>query len=166
DEELQPNEQLTNQGNKKLLDQTDIENLGLKRCNANNLNGIADKEHFGGMRNPRKSQALDSVENSKGRSATDRTDRSLVLQLQSISEELCQVAASVLRNLSWHADAASKRHLRDAGAVQMLTQTMLTVKKEPTLKSLLSALWNFSAHCPENKEDICAIHGALQLLVW
>ena len=92
--------------------------------------------------------------------------RSLVLQLQSISEELCQVAASVLRNLSWHADAASKRNLRSAGAVQMLTQTMLTVKKEPTLKSLLSALWNFSAHCPENKEDICAIQGALQLLVW
>ncbi|ESO02473.1 hypothetical protein HELRODRAFT_131926, partial [Helobdella robusta] len=92
--------------------------------------------------------------------------RALVIQLESPCEDLCQVAASVLRNLSWHADTASKKYLRAAGAVEMLTRSILIIKKESTLKSLLSALWNFSSHCPENKEDICAIRGALQLLVW
>lgn len=37
--------------------------------------------------------------------------------------------------------------------------------KENTLKSILSALWNLSAHCTENKAEICAIEGALGFLV-
>ncbi|XP_026257037.2 adenomatous polyposis coli protein isoform X6 [Urocitellus parryii] len=37
--------------------------------------------------------------------------------------------------------------------------------KESTLKSVLSALWNLSAHCTENKADICAVDGALAFLV-
>lgn len=37
--------------------------------------------------------------------------------------------------------------------------------KESTLKSVLSALWNLSAHCTENKADICAVEGALAFLV-
>lgn len=92
--------------------------------------------------------------------------RALVLQLESISEDLCQVAASVLRNLSWHADSTSKKNLKLSGAVGMLARCLLTVKKESTLKSLLSALWNFSSHCGDNKLEICATRGALQLLVW
>lgn len=30
---------------------------------------------------------------------------------------------------------------------------------------MLSALWNLSAHCTENKADICAVDGALAFLV-
>lgn len=41
----------------------------------------------------------------------------------------------------------------------------MTVKKETTLKSILSALWNLSSHCSENKAEICAVDGALQFLV-
>ncbi|KPP76427.1 hypothetical protein Z043_104230 [Scleropages formosus] len=37
--------------------------------------------------------------------------------------------------------------------------------KESTLKSVLSALWNLSAHCTENKADICSVNGALAFLV-
>lgn len=91
--------------------------------------------------------------------------KALVQQLESSNEDLCQVAASVLRNLSWHADFTSKRILRDVGAVPRLMRAGLVAKKESTLKSLLSALWNFSSHCIENKADICATEGALQFLI-
>lgn len=91
--------------------------------------------------------------------------KALVQQLESSNEDLCQVAASVLRNLSWHADFTSKRILRDVGAVPRLMRAALVAKKESTLKSLLSALWNFSSHCIENKADICATEGALQFLI-
>jgi hypothetical protein len=37
----------------------------------------------------------------------------LVAQLRSPNEDLCQGAASVLRNLSWRADLASKKTLRE-----------------------------------------------------
>lgn len=42
---------------------------------------------------------------------------------------------------------------------------MLPLLQESTLKSVLSALWNLSAHCTENKADICAVDGALAFLV-
>ncbi|XP_064596590.1 adenomatous polyposis coli protein-like isoform X2 [Liolophura sinensis] len=89
----------------------------------------------------------------------------LVAQLHSPNEDLCQVAASVLRNLSWRADLASKKTLREVGAVTTLTTAAMVVKKESTLKSILSALWNLSAHCSENKADICAVDDALVFLV-
>ena len=77
-----------------------------------------------------------------------------------------QVSASVLRNLSWCADAASKRRLRAAGAVLALTRAAVrgAGAKEPTLKAMLSALWNLSAHSSDNKADICGVEGALDLL--
>ena len=89
----------------------------------------------------------------------------LVAQLTNQNEDLCQVAASVLRNLSWKADLASKKTLREVGAVTTLMRSAMMVKKETTLKSILSALWNLSAHCSENKADICAVEGALEFLV-
>nr|XP_033784994.1 adenomatous polyposis coli protein isoform X1 [Geotrypetes seraphini]XP_033784995.1 adenomatous polyposis coli protein isoform X1 [Geotrypetes seraphini]XP_033784996.1 adenomatous polyposis coli protein isoform X1 [Geotrypetes seraphini]XP_033784997.1 adenomatous polyposis coli protein isoform X1 [Geotrypetes seraphini]XP_033784998.1 adenomatous polyposis coli protein isoform X1 [Geotrypetes seraphini]XP_033785000.1 adenomatous polyposis coli protein isoform X1 [Geotrypetes seraphini]XP_03 len=91
--------------------------------------------------------------------------RALVAQLQSESEDLQQVIASVLRNLSWRADVNSKKTLREVGSVKALMECALEVKKESTLKSVLSALWNLSAHCTENKADICAVNGALAFLV-
>ncbi|XP_063820198.1 adenomatous polyposis coli protein isoform X2 [Pseudophryne corroboree] len=91
--------------------------------------------------------------------------RALVAQLKSESEDLQQVIASVLRNLSWRADVNSKKTLREVGSVKALTECALQVKKESTLKSVLSALWNLSAHCTENKADICSVDGALAFLV-
>ncbi|XP_068277966.1 adenomatous polyposis coli protein-like isoform X2 [Nyctibius grandis] len=91
--------------------------------------------------------------------------RTLVAQLKSESEDLQQVIASVLRNLSWRADVNSKKTLREVGSVKALMECALEVKKESTLKSILSALWNLSAHCTENKGDICAVDGALAFLV-
>ncbi len=90
---------------------------------------------------------------------------SLVAQLNSYNEDLRQVAASVLRNLSWRADLASKKTLREVGAVTALMQAAMEVKKESTLKSILSALWNLSAHCSENKADICSVDNSLAFLV-
>ena len=89
----------------------------------------------------------------------------LVSQLQSPNEDLRQVAASVLRNLSWRADLASKKTLREVGSVTALMRAAMEVKKESTLKSILSALWNLSAHCSENKADICSVDGSLAFLV-
>ncbi|XP_066567701.1 adenomatous polyposis coli protein isoform X4 [Amia ocellicauda] len=91
--------------------------------------------------------------------------RAMVAQLKSESEDLQQVIASVLRNLSWRADVNSKKTLREVGSVKALMECALDVKKESTLKSVLSALWNLSAHCTENKADICSVGGALAFLV-
>ncbi|XP_054613561.1 adenomatous polyposis coli protein isoform X2 [Dunckerocampus dactyliophorus] len=91
--------------------------------------------------------------------------RAMVTQLKSESEDLQQVIASVLRNLSWRADVNSKKTLREVGSVRALMACALEVQKESTLKSVLSALWNLSAHCTENKADICSVDGALAFLV-
>ncbi|XP_022536604.2 adenomatous polyposis coli protein [Astyanax mexicanus] len=91
--------------------------------------------------------------------------RAMVAQLKSESEDLQQVIASVLRNLSWRADVNSKKTLREVGSVRALMECALEVQKESTLKSVLSALWNLSAHCTENKADICSVSGALAFLV-
>ncbi|XP_056592135.1 adenomatous polyposis coli protein isoform X2 [Triplophysa dalaica] len=91
--------------------------------------------------------------------------RAMVAQLKSESEDLQQVIASVLRNLSWRADVNSKKILREVGSVRALMECALEVQKESTLKSVLSALWNLSAHCTENKADICTVPGALAFLV-
>lgn len=91
--------------------------------------------------------------------------RSLVIQLQSTSDELRQVTASVLRNLSWRADSTSKEILREVGSVTGLMRAAMLDNKENTLKSILSALWNLSAHCTENKSEICSVSNALGFLV-
>ncbi|XP_061680712.1 adenomatous polyposis coli protein 2 isoform X2 [Syngnathoides biaculeatus] len=91
--------------------------------------------------------------------------QALVAQLGSDSEELHQVVSSILRNLSWRADINSKRVLRDIGCVSALMTCALQATKESTLKSLLSALWNLSAHSLDNKEAVCAVDGALGFLV-
>ncbi|CAL8310305.1 unnamed protein product [Lota lota] len=91
--------------------------------------------------------------------------QALVAQLESESEELHQVVSSILRNLSWRADISSKRVLRDIGSVPALITCALQATKESTLKSLLSALWNLSAHSVENKVSICSVDGALGFLV-
>uniref|UniRef100_A0A8C4TS72 APC regulator of WNT signaling pathway 2 n=1 Tax=Erpetoichthys calabaricus TaxID=27687 RepID=A0A8C4TS72_ERPCA len=91
--------------------------------------------------------------------------QAVVAQLASDSEELHQVVSSILRNLSWRADINSKKILRDVGCVSGLMTCVLRASKESTLKSLLSALWNLSAHSTENKVAICSVEGALAFLV-
>ncbi|KAG7487825.1 hypothetical protein MATL_G00027800 [Megalops atlanticus] len=91
--------------------------------------------------------------------------QAIVAQLASDSEELHQVVSSILRNLSWRADINSKKALREVGSVSALITCALQATKESTLKSLLSALWNLSAHSTENKVAICSVDGALGFLV-
>ncbi|RVE44291.1 hypothetical protein evm_011015 [Chilo suppressalis] len=89
----------------------------------------------------------------------------LVEQLESPNDDMRQVTAAVLRNLSWRADTNSKQVLREVGAVKGLTKAAMTCQKEATLKSVLSALWNLTAHCTMNKVALCSVDGALGFLV-
>ncbi|XP_075681527.1 adenomatous polyposis coli protein 2 [Rhinoderma darwinii] len=91
--------------------------------------------------------------------------QAIVAYLASESEELQQVASSILRNLSWRADINSKKSLREIGSVVSLMQCALRANKESTLKSVLSALWNLSAHSTENKASVCSVEGSLGFLV-
>lgn len=90
----------------------------------------------------------------------------IVAQLETVEEEeIVQVSASVLRNLSWRADELCRKTLRDAGAIKALLSSAQAVNGEPALRTTLSALWNLSAHCSDNKAEICASPGALKFLV-
>ncbi|XP_054726539.1 adenomatous polyposis coli protein [Anastrepha obliqua] len=89
----------------------------------------------------------------------------LVAQLDSAPDDLLQVTASVLRNLSWRADSNMKAVLNEIGTVTALARAAMKNKSENTLKAILSALWNLSAHCSTNKAEFCAVDGALAFLV-
>lgn len=89
----------------------------------------------------------------------------LVAQLDAAPDDLLQVTASVLRNLSWRADANMKAVLNEIGTVTALAHAAMKNKSENTLKAILSALWNLSAHCSTNKAEFCAVDGALAFLV-
>ncbi|XP_037946323.1 serine-rich adhesin for platelets [Teleopsis dalmanni] len=89
----------------------------------------------------------------------------LVAQLDSAPDDLLQVTASVLRNLSWRADSNMKAVLNEIGTVTALAHAAMKNKCENTLKAILSALWNLSAHCSTNKAEFCAVDGALAFLV-
>ncbi|XP_017006198.2 adenomatous polyposis coli protein [Drosophila takahashii] len=89
----------------------------------------------------------------------------LVAQLDSAPDDLLQVTASVLRNLSWRADSNMKAILNEIGTVTALALAAMRNRSENTLKAILSALWNLSAHCSTNKAEFCAVDGALAFLV-
>ena len=57
-------------------------------------------------------------------------------QLQSSSDDLCQVTASALRNLSWRADSTNKQSFRKEGAVVDLMKAAMEGRKKSTLKSI------------------------------
>jgi adenomatosis polyposis coli protein len=88
-------------------------------------------------------------------------------QIAMPNEDVRQVYASVLRNLSWKADGESKAALRESNAIITLMRSAMScaLAREATLKALLSAVWNLSSHCTANKCDICALPGALEFLV-
>ncbi|XP_023170138.2 adenomatous polyposis coli protein [Drosophila hydei] len=92
----------------------------------------------------------------------------LVAQLDSNAadvDDLLQATASVLRNLSWRADKHLKTVFNELGTVTALAMAAMHNKSENTLKAILSALWNLSAHCSTNKAEFCAVDGALGFLV-
>lgn len=89
----------------------------------------------------------------------------LVAQINTDSDALLQVTANVLRNLSWRADNNMKAVLNELGTVTALTVAAIRNKNETTLRTILSALWNSSAHCSKNKLELCLVDGALLFLV-
>lgn len=91
--------------------------------------------------------------------------RALVDQINSSSDELVQVTASVIRNLSWRADSDMKEVLNDIGTIKILSIAAMKCSMENTLKAILSALWNLSNHCAKNKSEFCEIDGAIEFLV-
>lgn len=92
--------------------------------------------------------------------------KALVAQIDTDADDLLQVTANVLRNLSWRADNNMKTVLNEIGTVTALTlAAMRNEGKENTLRAILSALWNLSAHCSKNKSEFCMVDGALAFLV-
>lgn len=91
--------------------------------------------------------------------------KALVDQINSSSDELVQVTASVIRNLSWRADPNTKQTLNEIETVKILTLAAMNRTQENTLKAILSALWNLSNHCAKNKAEICDISGAIEFLI-
>jgi len=55
--------------------------------------------------------------------------------------------------------------LRESGTATALMQAAMMPGNEQTLKSILSALWNISAHCVDNKAAVCTVPGALEFLI-
>lgn len=91
--------------------------------------------------------------------------KALVDQIKSSSDELVQVTASVIRNLSWRADPNTKQTLNEIETVKILMLAAMKCTQENTLKAILSALWNLSNHCAKNKAEICDINGAIEFLI-
>lgn len=90
----------------------------------------------------------------------------LVAQINTDADDLLQVTANVLRNLSWRADNNMKTVLNEIGTVTALTLAAIKNEdKENTLRAILSALWNLSAHCSKNKAEFCMVDGALAFIV-
>lgn len=91
--------------------------------------------------------------------------KALVAQIETDADCLLQVTANVLRNLSWRADKDMKNVLCENGTVTVLTKAAMKNKNENTLRAVLSALWNLSAHSSENKTEFLMVEGALIFLV-
>ncbi|XP_055333045.1 uncharacterized protein LOC129584761 [Paramacrobiotus metropolitanus] len=90
----------------------------------------------------------------------------LALLLTGGPEDLRGKTAAVVRNLSWKADVHSQEKLREAKIVPALLRALMKAEQaENHLVSMLCALNNLSAHCDENKNDMCAYEGALARLV-
>lgn len=94
--------------------------------------------------------------------------KALVAQIDTDNDGLLQATANVLRNLSWRPDNKIKSTLKEIGTVTALMVAAMKNerknKNENTLRAILSALWNLSAHCSSNKEELCLVNGALAFL--
>lgn len=90
--------------------------------------------------------------------------KALVGQIDSNGDELIQVTANVLRNLSWHPNENMKTVLNEIKTVTALTKAVMTNTNENTIRAILSALWNLSAYSG-NRIEFCEVDGALSFLV-
>lgn len=88
----------------------------------------------------------------------------LVAQIDSNSNELIQVTANVLRNLSWHPKENVKTVLNEIKTVTALTIAVLKNTNENTIRAILSAMWNLSAN-PGNRKEFCELDGAVSFIV-
>ena len=107
----------------------------------------------------------------------------MVNQLECNWENLRKATAHLFRNLAWKADKSAKSILSESKVVHVLLLAAMSVgsralvetpmgtsvepnrEDESTLKVILSALWNLSAHCKKNKSDVCSQEAALVFLV-
>ncbi|CAD5119573.1 DgyrCDS8175 [Dimorphilus gyrociliatus] len=90
---------------------------------------------------------------------------SLLDLLKSTNDDLRQAVSCVMRNLCWKVDGASKLALQESGCIKCLMLSAMSESNENTLKAMLAALWNVSAHSKQNKKDICELDGSLKFLV-
>ena len=65
--------------------------------------------------------------------------------------------AGIISGLSRQTDDEHRDIFRDKGVIRELTLCVMNVRREITLKSMLAALWNLSAQCPENAIKICEV---------
>lgn len=92
--------------------------------------------------------------------------KALVAQVATEADDLLQVTANVLRNLSWRADPNMKAVLYEIGTVTALAKAAIKNKhkSENTLRAVMSALWNLTTH-KESKDEFLSVDGALAFLV-
>ena len=65
--------------------------------------------------------------------------------------------SAIVRNLSWKPDRQGEERLRELGVMTVLCEQVMRAEKEPTLASMLGALWNLTGHSELNRKDFCAI---------
>uniref|UniRef100_T2MGZ0 Adenomatous polyposis coli protein n=2 Tax=Hydra vulgaris TaxID=6087 RepID=T2MGZ0_HYDVU len=100
-------------------------------------------------------------------STLPNTIKAIISQLQFTDEEdLVQVFAGIIRNVSWRPDKNTQQALQAANAVRGLMISIQKLRSEVCIRAVLSAVWNLSAHSSENKEEICRTPGSLAFLVY
>lgn len=93
--------------------------------------------------------------------------KAVIGQLRLTSEEdLVQVFAGITRNISWRPDDRTQQALKAVNAVRALMLCIPNLRSEVCIRSVLSAVWNLSAHNSENKEEICRTPGSLKYLTY
>ena len=95
------------------------------------------------------------------------TLKSIIGQLSLTDEEdIIQVFAGIIRNISWRPDENTQRALQTINAVRALMTCIQNLRAEVCIRAVLSAVWNLSAHNSENKEEICRTTGSLKFLAF
>lgn len=95
------------------------------------------------------------------------TLKSIIGQLSLTHEEdIIQVFAGIIRNISWRPDENTQRALQTINAVRALMTCIQSLRAEVCIRAVLSAVWNLSAHNSENKEEICRTTGSLKFLAY
>ena len=96
-----------------------------------------------------------------------KTLKAIIGQLRLTTEEdLVQVFAGINRNISWRPDDRTQQALKSINAVRALMLCIQNLRSEVCIRSVLSAVWNLSAHNSENKEEICRTPGSLKYLTF